>query len=184
MARFAVISIFALCFVCLAQGRERCQDKDMRMKGKNINGICQSDHCVRGNWNYLNFKTGERLWSKNKKYEFTLQEDGNLVIYCYRSERRLKPVWSSNTYGKKNVMWFTNRGNLLLTDDLEWRPSKMTSKTPYIDIDSSGDYLWDTKTSGSIPHGPCELLLNNDGILALYDEKGKIHWFSDSFGRC
>lgn len=91
------------------------------------------------------------LISKNKKFTFVLQNDGNLVLYDAK-----RAVWSTNTSGSKLRLKFETTGSLNLYDG--------TTVKWYLDPVNS--------VSGGT------LKLQDDGNLVMADSSGKIRWTS------
>jgi|GEM_PF-6997784 len=90
-------------------------------------------------------KAGESITSENKTYKFTVQTDGNMVIY-----KNDMPIWSSGTYGK-NI------------DQL-----KLLSNGNLVAYDKSASSVWESNTSRS-ERNDRALVLQNDGNLVLYE---------------
>ncbi|NCU30781.1 hypothetical protein EOM57_03160 [Candidatus Saccharibacteria bacterium] len=93
----------------------------------------------------------------DRKYQLTLQPDGNLVLY-----NNSKPIWSTMTIGNNPAKYLQLQpdGNLVLYDK---------NNLP----------LWSSKTEGN---GESMLIVQNDGNVVLYKNNTPT-WSSDTFGR-
>jgi len=91
---------------------------------------------------------GESLKSANGRFELTLQNDGNLVLY-----EKGKAIWSSETNGKNaKKLVMQSDGNLVL-----YGPNGP---------------IWATNTSGN---RNAYLMLQNDGNLVIYKAVWSTH---------
>lgn len=95
--------------------------------------------------------SGETLLSPDKQSAFTLQKDGNLVLY-----RNFKPVWSTGT-NKGQTLNMQGDGNLVL-------------------YSKNGAPLWHTKTHGN---AGARLILQVDGNLVIYTGSTPL-WFTST----
>ena len=98
------------------------------------------------------------LESKNERYKFVVQPDGNLVIYDGGDA-----AWSTGTDGKsvppfKLVM--QGDGNLVM-------------------YDGKGESTWASNTNGK-GIGPFRLYMQNDRNLVIYDSQGEPTWASNT----
>lgn len=91
------------------------------------------------------YKGGE-LWSLDRRFRFTYQTDGNLVVYSPDGV-----LWASHTGGRaSNALIMQNDGNLVLYDN----------STP----------VWWSGTPGGVVSA--HLVMQNDGNLVLYRSNG------------
>lgn len=99
---------------------------------------------------------GDSLVSKNGKYKFTFQKNGNLVL---RAAADNSKIWASGTKGKRaaNRLVVQRDGNVVL----------------YTAKDKA---LWNTKTADGRPKNP-RLILLNRGVLVVKHGK-KVVWSS------
>lgn len=95
---------------------------------------------------------GQTLTSKNGTYTFTVQSDGNLVIYT-----ALGPIWGSRTNGRSiGYVTMQGDGNLVI-------------------YDPNNQPFWGTNTAG---RGPSSLVMQDDGNLVIYTAGGQPTWGS------
>jgi YD repeat-containing protein len=93
---------------------------------------------------------GEGMISPDKGFRFTLQYDGNLVLYAGPTQ----PVWATHSYQPANAsLVMQGDGNLVLY--------------------SNGQGVWHTNTWG---HPGARLHVQNDGNLVVYDVNGIALW--------
>ena len=98
-----------------------------------------------------NLHRGDALHSPNGLYTFTLQTDGNLVLYLGG-----EPLWNSNTVGVEPTLCILQPGgNLILMDLVHRRP------------------IW---ASGSDQHPGSRLVVQDDGNVVLYDPANTPVW--------
>jgi len=95
------------------------------------------------------------------KFEFILQEDGNLVLYRY-DEGGDKAIWASDTNveGEDLKLWLQEDGSLSLR---------------YAD---TNELVWSTYT-GDRGKGPYEFVMPDPGFPMVVDSKGRIIWAAD-----
>ena len=87
------------------------------------------------------------LWSKNGKYKFLLQHDGNLVLYrCSRDRER--PIWDSVTSDAEFAV-LQDDGNFVLYRD-----------------EGHENAIWHSDTCGQDVD---YLIVQNDGNVVIYD---------------
>ena len=148
--KLVFVLVFFFCAVSLAQGI--CTHAP---------GFCKDDRCVRGNQGATLLK-GQSLVSQNKKYQLSMQQDGNLVIYCRVS--RNKPTWSTNTHhiAIASGLRYQKDGNLVLY--------RFDHKAVW------ASHTWHEES--------CTLVMQNDGNLVLYGCYGKVYWSSHTHGKC
>ena len=104
------------------------------------------------------------ILSKNHRFCFDMQEDGNLVLYDLQEGH--KPIWASGTMGKGQgpfKLTMQNDGNLVV-------------------YDSGNQPTWSTGTHGKgINNGV--LVMQNDGNCVMYQgEGGKAIWCTRTDG--
>lgn len=100
--------------------------------------------------------SGESLTSADGRFRFTLQADGNLVLYSPN-----RPLWWTSTNGRPaNRLALQADGNLVL-----YGPSS---------------YYWATWTHG---RGAATLTVQNDGNVVLYDAQNRPLWYTGTNGR-
>jgi len=95
------------------------------------------------------------------KFEFTLQEDGNVVLYRY-DEGGSKAIWASDTNGKGDnlKLWLQEDGSLSLRDA------------------GTNELKWSTYTGGR-GLAPYEFVMPDPGFPMVVDSKGRIIWAAD-----
>lgn len=100
---------------------------------------------------------GQYMETADRKYQLTLQPDGNLVLYS-----QSKAIWSTMTIGSNPAAYLRMQedGNLVLY-------TKTSSP------------LWSSKSEGN---GLSTLVIQNDGNLVIYSGP-KASWSSGTFGR-
>lgn len=108
--------------------------------------------------------TGEKIQSKNNRYELVMQNDGNLCIYALTREGK-RGVWCSTVHGfKGGILKMQDDGNLVVYDNNN--KAKWSSEThPYFN-----------KVFKKTSNKPVKLTLGNDGILRLYTAANKVVW--------
>ena len=96
------------------------------------------------------------------KFEFTLQDDGNLVLYRYDDEGDSKAIWASDTDGAGNnlKLWLQEDGSLSLRDA------------------DSNDLVWSTYTGG-YGKAPYKFEMPDPGFPRVEDSLGQIIWAAD-----
>ena len=117
---------------------------------------CCKDRCMRYNGGRLMLLKGKSLKSSNGKYCFTLQNDGNLVVYCSG-----KKLWNTETVSPDIYsLHFQSDGNLVLRkNDLSvaWASQTMDSSATLLLVHNdrnvviyknNHDAVWSTKTNG------------------------------------
>ena len=101
---------------------------------------------------------GKSLKSPNGKYRFTLQNDGNLVVYCGG-----KKLWDTGTVSPDiYALYFQSDGNLVLRkNDLSvaWASDAMDSSAT-------------------------RLLVQNDGNVVIYKNDHNAVWSTKTYGKC
>ncbi|MFN0202064.1 MAG: hypothetical protein ACKVTZ_11125, partial [Bacteroidia bacterium] len=110
-------------------------------------------------------KAGEMIMSANAKFGLVMQTDGHLVIYHFDGGVQGAPVWGTHVYGFPNqeraYMEMQTDGNLVeFTTDAGGTRSAT---------------IWTTNTAGQ---GAVKAVLDDDGILRLYDAAGNKIWSS------
>eukprot|EP00047_Mylnosiga_fluctuans_P021963 m.111450 g.111450 ORF g.111450 m.111450 type:complete len:202 (-) comp9089_c0_seq2:67-672(-) len=109
---------------------------------------------------------GESLHSLSKKYHFTMQADGNLVLYYgdNHNPASMKPLWASNTAGRpaSHVVMQTDSNLVVYSDD----------KQPH----------WACGTNGHGAPG-AYAIMQEDGNLVVYDGKHNPIWATGTNGR-
>ena len=95
------------------------------------------------------------------KFEFKLQDDGNLVLYRH-DEGGEKAIWASDTDGAGNnlKLWLQEDGSLSLRDA------------------DSNDLVWSTYTGGR-GKAPYKFEMPDPGFPRVVDAKGRIVWAAD-----
>jgi hypothetical protein len=103
-----------------------------------------------------NLPVGESIWSLDRRYQLTMQKDGNLVLYR-NTEGKVKPIWSTGTNGKAvEKCVFQTDGNWVL-------------------YSYSNRPLW---ASGTNNKNATYVQLQNDGNLVIYNFFDKAVWAS------
>ena len=111
--------------------------------------------------------TGQYLMSRNGKYFFWLQNDGNLVLYkclhqhCTSSTRR-HHIWASNTNGKGNGPY-----KLIMQDNNYLVLYDASSKPIWWVGNSISQYKW---LKGGY------VIIQDDGNFVMYDGEHKLIW--------
>lgn len=99
---------------------------------------------------------GQTLSSCDGRFSFSMQGDGNLVLYMNGS-----PLWASNTNGAGgDRVIMQEDGNLVI-------------------YKSTGEAVWATGTAGSSNHY-ANLAVQNDGNLVIYRSGGGVAWASNT----
>lgn len=102
---------------------------------------------------------GNSVWSNDQRYELSMQEDGNLVLYK-KANGVVKALWATNTDGKAvKYFIFQRDGNMVL-------------------YDFANKPVW---ASGTNNKGASYLLLQNDGNLVIYQADGHAIWATGTF---
>ncbi len=112
-----------------------------------------------------NLMVGSALQSANKQYSFSVQGDGNLVLYRINVSPWV-PLWHSKTSG-------SGGSNLVLGTDGVLRL-----------LAANGSVVWSTQRGGG--PGSYHLAMQSDGNLVLYkdDPRGNIAiWATETMGR-
>ena len=101
---------------------------------------------------------GKSLKSPNGKYRFTLQNDGNLVVYCGG-----KKLWDTGKVSPEiYALYFQSDGNLVLRNkDLS--------------------VAW---ASGAIDSSATLLQVQNDGNVVVYKNNHHAVWSTKTYGKC
>ena len=101
---------------------------------------------------------GKSLKSPNGKYRFTLQNDGNLVVYCGG-----KKLWDTGTVSPDiYALYFQSDGNLVLRKkdlSVAWESNAMDSSAT-------------------------RLLVQNDGNVVIYKNNHDAVWSTETYGKC
>jgi hypothetical protein len=106
-------------------------------------------------------RNGEKLVSPNSRYCFTMQPDGNAVVYDSDYTGKLTPIWNSRTNGVANrYLSFQTDGNLVVYN---------ADRTP----------VWNSETYGS---SGTLLKMQDDGNLVIYRANNTPVWAS-RYGR-
>lgn len=100
------------------------------------------------------FRRGVKVYSSNRSYYLSLQNDGNLVL----ANRNGDPIWSSTTDNRGGKAEFQNDGNLVI-------------------YDSYNKSIWATNTSN---RGVVKLTIQDDGNLVMYDDNNSPIWSSQT----
>jgi hypothetical protein len=98
------------------------------------------------------------LLSPSGRYQFILQQDGNLVLYDFYESHR--PIWASNTNGQavsKAIMQYD--GNLV--------------------IYGFPNAIWASNTNG---HAGSYLVVQDDGNTVIY-QSGRAIWATNTMGQ-
>lgn len=100
---------------------------------------------------------GQYIETADRKYQLTLQPDGNLVLYS-----QSKPIWATMTIGPNPAKYLRLQedGNLVL-------------------YNKNNSPLWNSRTYGN---GESTLVVQNDGNLVLYNSTAST-WSSGTFGK-
>ena len=129
---------------------------------------CSADRCLNnGGNNGVTLGIGESLTSNNGRLgrvKAIMQSDGNLVIYCTRTDPWKEVSWSSNTGGYEiaNGAKFQMDGNLVLYD---------TAKK--------------VRFAANVhEEGGAMLIMQNDANLVIYTNYWKAVWSTDTWGKC
>ncbi|XP_046880371.1 mannose-specific lectin-like [Hypomesus transpacificus] len=99
-------------------------------------------------------RKGDYLWSNNKEYKAVFQEDGNFIIYGWKS------MWNSDTAGQRDA-W-----RLCMQDDCNLVMYKRDDKA-----------MWHTNTHTSNGGRMCRLWLRDDGTMVI-EKDGEEVWSS------
>jgi len=122
---------------------------------------------------------GQKLVSKNKKYELRFQKDGNCVFYGPKG----KALWRTGTYGKGQILKMQLDGNLVIYDKedkavwssetqghfdpkfslSEWKPVKLT-------VDENGQFKLISTIGKTVYAGPKKEDINKAYTSPLYDK--------------
>lgn len=100
---------------------------------------------------------GQSLDSATRKYRFTLQQDGNLVLYSNSTA-----VWNSGTFGRPSHHLFIQRDGNIVIYDANSRP------------------IWHTSSFGQ---NTSQLVVQDDGNVVLYGPRDEVFWQTFTFGR-
>lgn len=100
------------------------------------------------------FRRGIKMYSANRQYYLSLQNDGNLVL----AKRNGDPIWSSTTDNRGGKAEFQNDGNLVI-------------------YDSYNKAIWATNTAN---RGVSKLIIQDDGNLVMYNENNSSIWSSQT----
>jgi hypothetical protein len=102
---------------------------------------------------------GEAITSRNGRYRFIYQSDGNLVLYRRKDGR---PLWASNTHRQSTgVMVMQTDGNAVVYR-ADNRP------------------VW---ASGTAKHRNSRLVVQDDGNVVIYDPGGRPVWATNTVQR-
>ncbi len=99
---------------------------------------------------------GNRITSTDGRFKFTMQADGNLVLYGPDNQ----PLWATNTSGHLNIfdVIFQTDGNLVLYDGMN-------------------EPLWASGTNGK---PAASVIVQNDGNVVIYDTGNHPLWASNT----
>ncbi|KAF8852794.1 alpha-D-mannose-specific plant lectin, partial [Acephala macrosclerotiorum] len=101
---------------------------------------------------------GDSVISTDGRFTFTLQTDGNLVLYGPANQ----PLWASNTNGHEDFSFTMQKdGNLVL-------------------YGPQGQPLWATNTNGHT--NIWNVIMQGDGNLVVYDAHSGVLWASNTQG--
>ncbi len=112
------------------------------------------------------FLQGEKMTSKNGKYEFSFQPNGNLVLKMFtvgiadfegNAQIQEKIIWSSKTANKANSCTLQQDGNLVLYDNAK-------------------KAVWATNTNGKGAY----ITMQDDGNVVIYDNTKKAVWATNT----
>jgi hypothetical protein len=95
---------------------------------------------------------GDSLESESEQYTFTLQDDGNLVLYKDGQEQAL---WASGTA------------------EIEVEKCVLQEDGNFVIYDSENQPVWATQTAG---HNLGYLIIQDDGNAVIYNDQGKAIW--------
>jgi len=109
--------------------------------------------------------TNQKMYSPNRAFYLTMQEDGNLCVYRTNDNSF---IWCSMVYGFNNAaLVMQNDGNLVVYNGSH--EPKWSSKThPF----------FNSKFNNS-RNTPVKLMLDNKGVLNLYNSENNIVWMSN-----
>merc|ERR1711997_968648 len=94
------------------------------------------------------------------KFEFILQDDGNLVLYRYDDEGK-KAIWASDTSKDEDLkLWLQEDGSLSLREA------------------DSNDLVW-SSYSGGRGTAPYEFVMPDPGFPMVVDKYNRIVWAAD-----
>ncbi|GAA5088564.1 hypothetical protein GCM10023210_12340 [Chryseobacterium ginsengisoli] len=99
------------------------------------------------------FRRGIKLYSSNRAYYLSLQDDGNLVL----AKNNGDPIWSSFTDNRGSKAQFQKDGNFVV-------------------YDSYNRAIWATNTAN---RGATKLTVQNDGNLVIYQNNSPV-WSSET----
>jgi len=96
-----------------------------------------------------------------QSFDFTLQDDGNLVLYRNDDGGR-KAIWASDTNGEGDnlKLWLQEDGSLSLRDA------------------TTNDLKW-SSYSGDRGIGPYEFIMPDPGFPMVVDSRNRIVWAAD-----
>jgi hypothetical protein len=99
---------------------------------------------------------GASIVSANKQFTFTLQNDGNLVLYGPENQ----PMWASNTAGDLSIwsLFMQNDGNLVV-------------------YDINNNPLWASNTNR---HNNAYLVVQDDGNVVIYNVNNTSIWATNT----
>lgn len=114
---------------------------------------------------------GQSLWSLDRRFQFTYQSDGNLVLYGPNGV-----MWSSGTSGRaSNILTMQSDGNLVLYDSTSavWFTGTQGGSSSYLNIQNDGNAViyasstaqWATNTGGWSAVGPAKVSLTGAPLL-------------------
>lgn len=98
----------------------------------------------------------QTIVSPDGRYKFTLQWDGNVVLY----KNGTQPLWASNTSNTPAFLLMAPNGNLVL-------------------YDTGGNARWNATLRGSATANS-HLLLQDDGNVVIYRPDGSAIWATDT----
>lgn len=127
------------------------------------------------------FEKDQKFYSADKRYFFTMQSDGNFVIYKFTQGRRITAIWHTHTNGKAiERCVFQKDGNLVLYDytgKAQWNAwadqiNRNEAELGFLEFPPA------RKEYPKVPE-PI-LVMQNDGNLVIYKDNW-VPWSSDTY---
>ena len=116
------------------------------------------DHITIYPGSYIAMKDGDSLWSKNGKYQFVQQTDGNAVVYEHYDDD-VDAIWNAETGGKTGAKFIAQSdGNLV--------------------VYFQSEAIWNIGYAQNSQSNRYKLYMQNDGNLVYYDCNGIWVWAS------
>ena len=132
-------------------------DGDETIWSTGTSGLCESINSrTIGTESFIAIETGSSLKSLNGRYEFKMQEDGNLVLYC-----------------GKRVMWQTRTDNERIREGLKFQ----TDGNLVLYTQHPRRAVWHSNSHGT---KASKLIVQNDGNVVLYTSEGELVWDTDT----